>query len=68
MANAVARLRIDHAILLSHRLQIVVVVCIFEADLHGIVVHIADGHFGLCTVKAHAFELKIGHCAGRILR
>ena len=44
------------------------VVGVFEADLHRIVVHVADGQVVLDALKSHRLELQIGHGAGGVLR
>ena len=67
VADAISGLGIDDAILARHRLQVVVVIGILEADLHGVVVHVAHRELGLDAVDAHTLELEIGHRPGGIL-
>ena len=43
------------------------VVGVFIADLHGVVIDIRNGELVLDVLNAHRFELQIRHCAGRIL-
>ena len=68
MADAVARLRIDDAVLLGDRREEVMVIGVLKADLHGVVVDIADGEIVLDVLDAHRLELQIGHRARRVLR
>ena len=44
------------------------VIGVLKADLHGVVVDIADGEIVLDVLDAHRLELQIGHRARRVLR
>ena len=68
VADAVAGLRVDDAVLLGHGLQEIVVVGVLEADLDGVVVDVGDRKVVLDVLHAHRLKLEIGHRAGRILR
>ncbi len=68
VADAVAGLGIDYAVALGDGCEEIVVVGVFEADLHGIVVDIADGEVVLYVVDSHRLELQIRHRAGGVLR
>jgi len=68
VADAVARAGEDHAVARRDGAQVAVVVCVLEADLHGVVVDVRDRQVGLDLFEAHRLELQVGHRAGGVLR
>ncbi len=68
VADPVAGLRVDNAVTLGYGGEEIVVVGVFEADLHGIVVYIGYGEVVLDVVHTHGFKLQVGHCARGVLR
>ena len=68
VADAVAALGVDDAVLLRDGLEEVMVVCVLEADLHSVVVDVADGEVRLHARNSHRLELQVRHRAGRVLR
>ena len=48
--------------------QISVIVRVFETDLHGVVVDVADGKLRPNAGAAHGLELEVGHRPGGVLR
>ena len=44
------------------------VVGVLEADLHGVVVHVAHGEFVADVWHIHRLELEVGHRASCVLR
>jgi hypothetical protein len=68
VANSVASPGEVDAILGGSSLQVFVVVGVFETDLNGIVVDIANAQFRLYSGQAHRLELQVSHCASSILR
>ena len=67
VADSVARLGEDHPLGRGDALQVAVVVGVLEADLDGIVVHVADGQLILHPLKSHRLELQVGHRTGGVL-
>ena len=68
VADAVAALGVDDAVLFGDRLEEVVVVGVLETDLDRVVVDVGDRDVGLHVRNVHRLELKIGHRARRVLR
>jgi len=67
MAYSVSRPGEVDSIPLRDGLQVGVVICILEAHLNGVVIHVAYGKLGGDIREPHGFELKIGHGARRVL-
>ena len=67
MADAVAGLGAVDAVLLGYGLDELVIVCVLEAGLQGVVVDVGDALFGADALHAHGLELQIRHGAGGIL-
>jgi hypothetical protein len=67
VADAVAGFGKEDSILRRKGLKKPMIIRILKARLEHIVVNIADGEFGFDPWYPQGFELKIGHCSGRIL-
>ena len=67
MANARARRRKHPAKARRRRAQEAVIVRIAEIHLQRVVIHIAQGQFGLHPGQPERLELKPGHCSRRVL-
>ncbi len=57
MADAVTGSAEDYTVLGGYRLEIAVVICVFEPVLQHVVIDVADRPFGTNGIDAHFFEL-----------
>ena len=67
VADAVARLREDHAVPGGERAEELVVVGVLEPQLHHVVVNVVDAEFGGRRRGAHRLVLHHRHRAGDVL-
>ncbi|EQD23940.1 MAG: hypothetical protein D084_Lepto4C00659G0001 [Leptospirillum sp. Group IV 'UBA BS'] len=68
MADPVSRARKHNPVSGCNRLEVTMVIRIFEPGLQHIMVDIGDGQLGLDMIETQGFKLEVGHRPSRILR
>ena len=68
VADAVAGLGAEDAVLLGHALDVLMVIRVFKAGLQGVVVNIGYALHGSDPADAHGLKLQVSHGSRGVLR
>ena len=68
VADAVAGLGAEDAVLLRHALDVLVVIRVFKAGLQGVVVNIGYALHGSDPADTHSLKLQVSHGSRGVLR